>query len=71
MLFRVGGHITRHNDFVVNIIEGATFGQKTVGRPRLQYLKQVARNTRTDNYTAMKRMACNKSRWKDANQSKD
>jgi hypothetical protein len=46
-------------------------GEKTVGRPRLQYLKQVARNTGADSYTAMKRMACNKSRWKAANQSKD
>jgi hypothetical protein len=26
-----------------------------VGRPRLQYLKQVARNTEADNYTAMKK----------------
>jgi len=26
-----------------------------VGRPRLQYLKQVARNTGNDNYTAMKK----------------
>jgi len=42
-----------------------------VGRPRLQYLKQVARNTGADSYTAMKRMACNSSSWKAANQSKD
>ena len=34
-------------------------------------LKQVASNTGTDSYAAMKRMACNKSRWKAANQSKD
>ena len=31
------GHIIRHNEFVVNILEGAIFGKKkTVGRPRLQ-----------------------------------
>jgi len=42
-----------------------------MGRPRLQYLKEVARNTEADSRTAMKRMACNKSRWKAANQSKD
>ena len=42
-----------------------------VGRPGLQYLKQVARNTAVDSSTAMKRMACNSSRWKAANQSKD
>jgi hypothetical protein len=37
----------------------------------LQYLKQVARNTGADSYTAMKRMACNNCRWKAANQSKE
>jgi len=42
-----------------------------MGGPRLQYLKQVARNTGADSHTAMERMACNKSRWKAANQSKD
>jgi len=35
------GHTVRHNDFVVNILEGAIFGKKAVGRPRLKYLKQV------------------------------
>jgi len=41
------GHTIRHNEFVVNILEGAISGGKknAVGRPRLQYLKQVARNT--------------------------
>jgi len=65
------GHTIRHNEFVVNILEGAISGEKTVGRPRLQYLKQVARNTVADSYTAMIRMACSNSRWKAANQSKD
>jgi len=65
------GHTFRHNEFVVNILEGETSGKETVGRPRLQYLRQVARNTGADSYTAMKRMACSNSRWKAANQSKD
>jgi hypothetical protein len=65
------GHTIRHNEFVVNILEGAISGKKAVGRPRLQYLRQVARNTEADSYTAMKRMACNNSGWKAANQSKD
>jgi hypothetical protein len=65
------GHIIRHSEFVVNILEGAISGKKAMGRPRLQYLKQVARNIGADSYTAMKRMACNKSRRKAANQSKD
>jgi hypothetical protein len=61
-------HIIMHNEFVVNISEGAISRKKAVERPRMQYLKQVARNTGSDNYTAMKRMTCNKSRWKAANQ---
>jgi len=65
------GHTIRHNEFVVNILEGAIFGKMAVRRPRLQYLKQFARNTAADSYTAMKRMACNKSTWKAADQSKD
>jgi hypothetical protein len=46
-------------------------GKKAMGRPQLQCLKQAAINTGADSYTAMKRMACNNSRWKAANQSKD
>jgi len=42
-----------------------------VGRPRLQYLKKVARNTGADSYGVMKRRACNNSRWKAANQWDD
>jgi hypothetical protein len=45
--------------------------KKAVGRPQLQYLKQVARYSGADNYAAMQRTACSKSRWKAANQSKD
>ena len=65
------GHTIRHNEFVVNILEGAISGKKAVGSPRLQYLKQVARNTGADSYTYSKeKMTCNNSRWKAANQSK-
>jgi hypothetical protein len=65
------GHTVRHNEFVVNILEGAISGKKAVGRPRLRYVKQVARNTGADSYKIMERMACNNSRWKAVNQSKD
>jgi hypothetical protein len=65
------GHIIRHNEFVVNILEGAISGKRAVRSPRLRHLQLVARNTGADNYTTMKRMACNNSRWKAANQSKD
>jgi hypothetical protein len=30
------GHIVRHNEFTVNILEGAISGKKAVGRPRIQ-----------------------------------
>jgi hypothetical protein len=65
------GHIIRHNEFVANILEGAISGKKAMGRPGLQYLEQVVRNTGADSYIAMKGMACNNSSWKDANQSTD
>jgi hypothetical protein len=58
------GHIIRYNAFVVNVLDGAISGKKAVGRPRLQNLKQVHRNTGAESYTTMKRMACNNSRWK-------
>jgi hypothetical protein len=63
-------HIIRYNEFVINILERAISGKKAVKRPRLKHLKQVARNTGADSYTTMKRMACNNSRWKAADQSK-
>jgi hypothetical protein len=62
------GHIIRY-EFVVNILEGKISGKKAAGRPQVQYLKEVCRNTGADNYKAMNRMACYKSRWKTANQS--
>jgi len=65
------GHTVSQNEFVVNILEGAISGKKAVGRPRLQYLKKVARNTAADSYIAVERMACNNSRCRTANQSKD
>ena len=65
------GHTVRHNEFVVNILEGAMSGKKAVGRPRLRYLKQVDRNTGVDGYTAVKRMACDSCRWKAANRLED
>jgi hypothetical protein len=63
--------IIRHNEFAVNIVEGAISGKNVVARIRLQYLKQVAGSTGSDSYTAMKRLACNNSRWIAANQTKD
>jgi hypothetical protein len=45
------GRIIRHNEFVVNIFEGPLSGKRAVGRPRLQYLKQVARHTGAELYS--------------------
>jgi hypothetical protein len=59
-----------HYEFVVNILEGRISGKMALGRPQLQYL-QFAGYTAADSNTAMRRMACNISRWKAANQSKD
>ena len=44
-----------YKDFVVNILEGAISGKKAVARPRIEYLKQVARNTAADSYIAMEK----------------
>ena len=35
------GHTIRHNEFVVNILEGAIIGKKAVGRPRLEYISKL------------------------------
>ena len=48
-------HTIGLNEFVVNILQGAIFGKKAVGRPWLQYLKQVARHTEADSFTAMEK----------------
>jgi hypothetical protein len=48
------GCTVRHNEIVVNILEGAICGKRAVGRPGLRYLKKVARNTAADSCTAMK-----------------
>jgi hypothetical protein len=36
------GHTVKHNEFVVNILEGVIFGKKVVGRPRLQGAENFA-----------------------------
>ena len=45
--------------------------KKAVGRPGLQYLKQVDRNRAADRYRAMGRVACNSCRWKGDKQSEE
>jgi len=64
------GNTIRHNEFAVNILEGIMYGKMAMRRPRLRYLKQVARNTAADCYTAIERMACKSCSWKAADQSR-
>jgi len=44
--------------------------KRALGKPRLVHLKDVARNTTADSYTAMKRVAYTSSRRTAPNQSK-
>ena len=56
---------------MVNILEGAMFGKKAVGRSGLRYLKQVDGNRAADSYRAMGRVACGSCGWKGADRLKD
>jgi hypothetical protein len=38
------GHISRHDELVVNIIEGAISGKKAMGKPRLKATYQKHRS---------------------------
>ena len=53
------GHIIRHNELVVNVLEGAMSGKK--GR-RKTSTRIVVRNTGADSYKAVKGMSYNNSR---------
>jgi hypothetical protein len=41
------GHIIRHSEFVMNILEGAISGKKAMGRSRLQYFKASRQEQRS------------------------
>jgi len=64
------GHTVRHNEFVVNILEGAIFGEK--GQWEYLNCNTYSKWTETaaDSCTTMARMACNICRRKAANRSK-
>ena len=64
-------HTVRHNEFVVNVLEGAIFGKQGSGKTSTTILKANRQKHRSWSYSAMKRMACNNSRWKAANRSKE
>jgi hypothetical protein len=64
------GNRIRHNELVVNILEGAISGRKAMGKSGLQSLEEVGTNTGADGYTVIK-MALQQFQMKAANQSKD
>lgn len=65
------GHIIRHNEFTLSILEGIVTGQRGRGRPRLQYLKQITKDLGVQSYIQLKRLALDRKGWRAANQSND
>uniref|UniRef100_A0A8D9ENE8 Endonuclease-reverse transcriptase n=2 Tax=Cacopsylla melanoneura TaxID=428564 RepID=A0A8D9ENE8_9HEMI len=67
------GHIYRHNNFVVNIIEGQREGQQGRGRPRMSYIKQIMEHAKVSRYSELKRVMNDRDVWRTrtANQSSD
>jgi len=65
------GHTVRHNEFVVNILEGTIVGEKGHWEDLDCNTYRKWTETAADSCTAMARMTCNSCRWKAANRSKD
>jgi len=63
-------HTVRHNEFWVNILEGAIFGEKEQWEDLDCNTYSKWTETAADSCTAMARMACNSCRWKAANDQK-
>ena len=69
---RLIGHILRHPGIVALILEGQVEEKNCVGRPRLEYVKQIVRDVGCRGYTEMKRLALDGEFWRAAsNQSND
>ena len=54
------------------VLEGSVWGKNGVGRPRLEYSKQIQRDVGCGSYVEMKRLAQDRLAWRAAsNQSQD
>lgn len=50
------GHIIRHNSFMVKLIEGKLKWKVCRGKPRRQFITQVAEDLRAGSYCELRRM---------------
>ena len=69
---RLIGHILRHPGIASLVMEGRVEDKNCRGRPRLEYVKQIASDVGCGSYVEMKRLAQDREAWRSASsQSKD
>ena len=69
---RLVGHVLRHPGILGLMMEGLVEGSNGRGRPRLQYLRQIAEDVGCDTYEGIKRLSQRRGEWRAAsNQSRD
>ena len=69
---RLVGHVLRHPGIVGFLIERLVEGSNGRGRPRLQYLRQIADDVGCVTYEGIKRRSQRGGEWRTAsNQSRD